>query len=62
MATSGAHFSSTTTSGAAHRIVVQCNVSGRDLRTVVNDIQRRVSSDVQVPQGYRVESGGQFES
>ena len=33
------------------RIVVQCNVSGRDLRSVVDDIQRRVSRAVPLPQG-----------
>lgn len=44
------------------RIVVQCNVSGRDLRRVVNDIQARVGQNVRMPQGYRVEYGGQFES
>jgi CzcA family heavy metal efflux pump len=44
------------------RIVVQCNVSGRDLRSVVDDIQQRVTSAVRLPQGYRVEYGGQFES
>jgi CzcA family heavy metal efflux pump len=44
------------------RIVVQSNVSGRDLRSVVDDIQRRVSSAVRLPQGYHVEYGGQFES
>ncbi|MEO5741250.1 MAG: efflux RND transporter permease subunit, partial [Vicinamibacterales bacterium] len=44
------------------RIVVQSNVAGRDLRSVVNDIQRRVGHNVRLPQGYRVEYGGQFES
>ena len=44
------------------RIVVQSNVSGRDLRSVVNDIQTRVGQNVSMPQGYRVEYGGQFES
>jgi CzcA family heavy metal efflux pump len=44
------------------RIVVQSNVSGRDLRSVVNDIQGRVAQNVTMPQGYRVEYGGQFES
>ncbi len=44
------------------RIVVQSNVSGRDLRSVVNDIQARVGRNVTLPQGYRVEYGGQFES
>ena len=44
------------------RIVVQSNVSGRDLRSVVNDIQERVAQNVKLPQGYHVEYGGQFES
>jgi CzcA family heavy metal efflux pump len=44
------------------RIVVQSNVSGRDLRSVVNDIQARVGENVTMPQGYHVEYGGQFES
>lgn len=44
------------------RIVVQSNVSGRDLRSVVNDIQSRVGEHIKMPQGYHVEYGGQFES
>ncbi len=44
------------------RIVVQSNVSGRDLRSVVNDIQARVGEHVRLPSGYRIEYGGQFES
>lgn len=44
------------------RIVVQCNVSGRDLRSVVHDIQQRVATAVTLPQGYHIEYGGQFES
>jgi Cu/Ag efflux pump CusA len=48
--------------GVQRRIVVQCNTAGRDLHTVVNDIQRRVASVVRLPQGYRIEYGGQFES
>ncbi len=44
------------------RIVVQSNVTGRDLRSVVNDIQARVGQHVAMPQGYHVEYGGQFES
>ena len=44
------------------RMVVQSNVSGRDLRSVVNDIQTRVGQNVTMPQGYHVEYGGQFES
>ena len=44
------------------RIVVQSNVSGRDLRGVVNDVQARVAQRVTMPRGYHVEYGGQFES
>jgi CzcA family heavy metal efflux pump len=44
------------------RIVVSCNVAGRDLGSVVADIQRAVSQSVALPPGYRVEYGGQFES
>lgn len=38
---------------AQRRLVVQSNVSGRDLRSVVTDIQARVGESVQLPQGYR---------
>jgi CzcA family heavy metal efflux pump len=44
------------------RIVVSCNVAGRDLGSVVADIQRAVAQAVPMPAGYRVEYGGQFES
>jgi CzcA family heavy metal efflux pump len=44
------------------RMVVQSNVTGRDLRSVVNDIQARVGQNVTLPQGYHIEYGGQFES
>lgn len=44
------------------KIVVQCNVAGRDLRGVVRDIETRVAETVTLPSGYRVEYGGQFES
>ncbi|MGH8518206.1 MAG: efflux RND transporter permease subunit [Panacagrimonas sp.] len=44
------------------RIVVSANVSGRDLGSVVADIQDVVAAQVPMPDGYRVEYGGQFES
>jgi len=44
------------------RIVVQCNVTGRDLQSTVREIQQRVARVVKLPQGYRIEYGGQFES
>jgi CzcA family heavy metal efflux pump len=44
------------------RIVISCNVAGRDLGSVVSDIRQAVSRTVPMPDGYRVEYGGQFES
>ena len=44
------------------RIVISCNVAGRDLGSVVRDIQLAVAQTVSMPAGYRVEYGGQFES
>ena len=44
------------------RIVISCNVAGRDLGSVVQDIQTAVAQSVSMPAGYRVEYGGQFES
>jgi len=44
------------------KVVVSANVAGRDLRSVVSDIQRSVDEDIQVPEGYHIEYGGQFES
>ena len=44
------------------KIVISANASGRDMRSVVNDIQKRVAEKVEMPEGYHVEYGGQFES
>ena len=44
------------------KIVISANASGRDLRSVVNDIRKRVDAEVELPEGYHVEYGGQFES
>ena len=44
------------------RIVVSANVSGRDLGRVVEDIQRKVGTQVTLPTGYFITYGGQFES
>ncbi len=44
------------------KIVVSVNVANRDVGSVVNDIRQRVSEEVDIPEGYRVEYGGQFES
>ena len=44
------------------RIVVSCNVAGRDLGGVIDDIRSEIGRQVTFPAGYRVEYGGQFES
>lgn len=47
---------------AQRKLVVQANVAGRDLGSVIADIQSRVGNNVAFPAGYYVEYGGQFES
>ncbi|MFA5849448.1 MAG: efflux RND transporter permease subunit [Bacteroidales bacterium] len=44
------------------KVVVSANVSGRDIKSVVEEIQKQVSDKILLPEGYRVEYGGQFES
>ena len=43
-------------------IVVGANVAGRDLRSVVNEIQERITQQVELPEDYYIQYGGQFES
>ncbi|MCL1969620.1 MAG: efflux RND transporter permease subunit [Bacteroidetes bacterium] len=44
------------------KIVVSANVAGRDLKTVVDDIKKNIAQNIKLPEGYRIEYGGQFES
>lgn len=44
------------------KIVIQSNVAGRDLGSVVREVQERVAANVKLPDGYFVSYGGQFES
>ncbi len=44
------------------RIVISSNVEGRDLGSVVQDMQERTRAQVQLPEGYFIEYGGQFEA
>jgi CzcA family heavy metal efflux pump len=44
------------------KIVIQANVAGRDVGSVVEEIREHIESEVVLPRGYYVEYGGQFES
>lgn len=44
------------------KLVVAANVSGRDVGSAVNDIRQVIADKVNIPEGYMVEYGGQFES
>jgi CzcA family heavy metal efflux pump len=47
---------------AQRKIVVQANVAGRDLGSTVAEVRARVAEAVELPTGYHVSYGGQFES
>lgn len=44
------------------KIVISANVAGRDLQSVVEDIQETIDTNITLPEGYHVVYGGQFES
>jgi CzcA family heavy metal efflux pump len=44
------------------RIIIQANVAGRDLGSVIDEIRARIGHDVALPQGYFIQYGGQFEA
>ncbi|MCP4716757.1 MAG: efflux RND transporter permease subunit, partial [Deltaproteobacteria bacterium] len=43
------------------RIVVQCNVTGRDIGSFVHEVRNRIEKDLSLPPGYHITYGGQFE-
>ncbi len=47
---------------ALRRIVVKCNVEGRDIGGFVKDAQAAVNSQIKMPPGYFITWGGQFEN
>ncbi|MCI7272977.1 efflux RND transporter permease subunit [bacterium] len=47
---------------AQRKLVVSANVEGRDMRSVVQDMRRAIEEKVELPEGYHIEYGGQFES
>ncbi|MBQ8361550.1 MAG: efflux RND transporter permease subunit [Bacteroidaceae bacterium] len=44
------------------KVVISANTSGRDLRSVVEDIREKIEAEVSLPEGYHIAYGGQFES
>ncbi len=44
------------------KLVISANTAGRDLGSVVEEVQEILSNQITLPEGYRVELGGQFES
>ena len=47
---------------ASRRTYVQLNVRGRDMGSVVEEIQEKIQAEVDLPPGYFTEYGGQFEN
>ena len=47
---------------ARRRMVIRCNTRDRDLASAVAEIKKRVASEFDLPEGYFIEFGGQFES
>lgn len=46
----------------ARKVVVSANVSGRDIGSVVGEIREKVEKNIDMPEGYHIDYGGQFES
>ena len=44
------------------RISIQCNVRGRDVGSFVAEAQQRIAREIQLPTGFRIDWGGQFEN
>lgn len=47
---------------ARRRMVIRCNTAGRDLSSAAREIEQRLGEQLELPEGYFVEYGGQFES
>lgn len=44
------------------KTVVSANVSNRDQKSVVTEIQKNITEKIKIPEGYHIEYGGQFEA
>jgi cobalt-zinc-cadmium resistance protein CzcA len=51
-----------TRESAKRQVVVQANVEGRDVVSFVNDVNAAIASKIELPSGYTVTIGGQFEN
>ncbi len=47
---------------AERRIVIEANVRGRDVESVVHDIQQKLDAKLKLPEGYYITYGGQFQN
>ncbi len=54
--------SSVSRENVQRKLVISANVAGRDLRGAVQEIEKSIAGGVKLPEGYRLEYGGQFES
>ena len=46
----------------SRKLVISCNVVGGELRHAVNAIEKLIDENIELPEGYHIEYGGQFES
>ncbi len=44
------------------KTIVSANVAGRDQKSVADEIRKKIEANIKLPEGYRIEYGGQFES
>ena len=51
-----------TRENAQRQVVIQSNVLGRDIVSFVNEVRETINSEIDLPQGYYVTYGGQFEN
>ncbi len=46
----------------SRKLVVSCNATGGELAKAVGAIRERIAENIELPEGYHIEYGGQFES
>ena len=58
----GSGYSTVTREWGKRRVLIQCNVRGRDVSTFVNELRDRIDMDIALEPGYYIRFGGQFEN